>query len=50
MQAAVASGDMQTNSWIVKSIQQEAVHNENEKRMNEMRKLVLQQGALQKTT
>jgi len=51
LQAAVAPGDMQTASWIVKSIQQEAVHDENEKHMNEMRKLLLQQGALmQKTT
>ena len=51
LQAAVASGDMQTASWIVKSIQQEAVHDENEKHMNEMRKLLVQQGALmQKTT
>jgi hypothetical protein len=50
LQAAVASGDMQTDSWIVKSIQQEAVRDENEKHMNEIRKLVLQQGALQKTT
>ena len=44
LQAAVASGDTQAASWIVKSIQQEAVHNENEKHMNEMRKLLLQQG------
>ena len=50
LQAAVASGDTQAASWIVKSIQQEAVHNENEKHMNEMRKLMLQQGALMKTT
>ena len=51
LQAAVASGDTQTASWIIKSIQQEAVHNENEEHMNEMRKLMLQQGALvQKTT
>jgi hypothetical protein len=50
LQAAVASGDTQTASWIIKSIQQEAVHNENEEHMNEMRKLMLQQGALMKTT
>jgi hypothetical protein len=31
LQAAVASSDMQTASWIVKNIQQEAVHDENEK-------------------
>ena len=45
LQAAAASGDLQTARWIVKCIEQEAVHNEKEKQMDEMRKL-LQQGAL----
>jgi hypothetical protein len=45
LQAAAASGDLQTARWIVKCIEQEAVHNEKEKQIDEMRKL-LRQGAL----
>ena len=37
LQAAAASGDLQTARWIVKCIEQEAVHNEKEKQMDEMR-------------
>ena len=49
MQAAAASGDLQTARWIVKCTEQEAVLNEKEMQMNEMRKL-LQQGPLQTKT